>query len=192
MTQYWGPRYWYFFHSLLANYPEEPTPTEKILYQQMFVLFVKLLPCTKCFQHFTSIVKAHPPNMNTKHDWVMWGYKIHNKVNLRLKKKALKTKFFVKMYKEINHQYLYDFIMYNLNRAYQNQIPYNDFLLLINLSLIVFPCIKCRKSLQYKYKKDNMIKLVRSKIDMEKWVKRHFKPNGYHHKKRKLMSVKMI
>lgn len=189
MTQYWGPRYWYFLHSLIASYPEEPSPIEKAVYQQMFVLFVKLIPCSKCFVHFMSILKMHPPNMNSRNEWVQWGFNIHNKVNIRLNKKPLKYKFFEKMYTEINHQYLYDFLMYNYNRAYQNQIPYNDFVMLVNMSIIVFPCSKCRKSYQYKYKKDNVAQIISSRIDLEKWIKHHFRPEGFHFKKHKKKQI---
>ena len=189
MTQYWGPRYWYFLHSLVASYPEIPSETDKLLYQQMFILFVKLLPCTKCFFHFTTILKTFPPNMTSRNDLILWGFNIHNKVNIRLNRKPLKLKHFNKMYQEINHQYLYDFIMYNFNRAYQNQIPYNDFVLLINMSMLVFPCVKCRKSYRHKYKKDNLGKVMHSRIELEKWIKHHFRPDGYHLKKKKKVKV---
>lgn len=185
MTQYWGPRYWYFLHSLINSYPDEPTDLDKILYKQMLMLFIKLLPCSKCYNHFIEIIKQRPAQMTNKTEWILWGFNIHNKVNIRLKKKKLKWDKFESLYQNINHQYLYDFLIYNKNRAYQNQIQFNDFIMLLNMSMLVFPCNKCRKSYNYKYRENNVSSFINSRTLLDKWINRHIQPNGFHYKKKK-------
>lgn len=192
MTQYWGPRYWYFLHTLIESYPETPTHLEKSLYSQMFLLFIKLIPCTICRVHFVSTIQKHPPNMTSKIKWKEWGFNVHNKVNLRLKKEKLSLDKFNELYETINHQYLYDFVIYNQIRAYRDHISFNDFTMLLNLMVLIWPCVKCRKSYQYRYKKDNMPQLLISRIALEKWLKRYIKPDGLHIKIEKVKQKALL
>jgi hypothetical protein len=182
MRQYWGPRYWYFLHSLISSYPENPNDIEKALYMQMFLLFINLIPCSICKRHFIKTLKKHPLKMNTRDEWVKWGFEIHNIVNKRLDKDILKLEKFDKMYVTIDHQYLYDFLMYNKNRAYQGQIQFQDFLMLLSIITIVFPCKKCKFGYAKKYKEDNIPKLMSSRLDLDKWIKKNIKPKGIHMK----------
>jgi len=180
MRQYWGPRYWYFLHSLISSYPENPNNIETVLYMQMFMLFINLIPCSLCKTHFIKTVKEYPLKMNTRDEWVKWGFDIHNIVNRRLGKDDLKLEDFEKMYLIIDHQYLYDFLIYNKNRAYQDQIPFQKFLILLSIITIVFPCKKCKFGYAKKYKEHNLSKLMSSRIDLDKWIKKNIKPKGIH------------
>jgi hypothetical protein len=190
MTKYWGPIYWYFLHTLIDSYSETPNNIEKSLYQQMLVLFVKIIPCNICRIHFFKLLKDRPPNMISKEEFIQWGFNIHNKVNIRLKKTKLEFKDFKDLHGKINHKHLYDFIIYNQKRAYHGEMLFNDFILLINLLVLVFPCSKCRKSYQYQYKKDNMSQVLLSKISLSKWIKRYIKPEGLHIKINKIVKKK--
>lgn len=180
MTQYWGPRYWYFLHTLIESYPETPNKIEKSLYVRMLSLFVRLIPCKLCKIHFITVLSKHPPNMESKEKWREWGFNVHNKVNMRLKKNKLNFIDFEKLYDTINHHYLYDFIVYNQIRAYRDHILFSDFTLLLELMMLIWPCIKCRNSYRYRYKKDNLPQLFLSKIGLEKWLKRYMKVDGLH------------
>jgi hypothetical protein len=186
MTQYWGPKYWYFLHTMINNYPETPNKLEKSLYGQLFLLFIKLIPCNVCQIHFTTILKLHPPDMSSREKWKEWGFNIHNKVNIKLKKSKISLIEFNKLYQDINHKHIHDFIVYNQIRAYRDHISFNDFILLLNLLILIHPCIKCRKSYQYRYKKDDFSQLTISRIGLEKWLKRYIKPEGLHIKIEKI------
>ena len=45
----------------------------------------------------------------------------------------------------MDHLLLFQFIKYVQKQAYLNQIPFNDFINLLNMLLIVHPCKKCRR-----------------------------------------------
>lgn len=183
MRSYWGPRYWYFFHSIINTYPNTPTPMQKALYYNIFMLFIKLIPCKSCRKHFVILIKAYPPKMNSRDDWDKWGVKIHNKVNLRLKKDKITYETFKTTFKYDNHLYIFQFITYVKEQAYIGYIPFNDFINLINMLLIIHPCKKCRNSLRIRYQKDNLPQIMLSKINLNKWLKTYIKPKGYHIKK---------
>jgi hypothetical protein len=128
--------------------------------------------------------------MQNKNEWGKWGFDIHNIVNKRLNKDILKIEDFEKMYLIINHQYLYDFLIYNKNRAYQNQIPFQDFLMLLTIITMVFPCKKCKYEYAKKYKENNIPKLMSSRINLDKWIKKNIKPNGTHNENNKNIDSK--
>ena len=124
--------------------------------------------------------------MSSREKLKEWGFNIHNKVNIKLKKSKISLIEFNKLYQDINHKHIHDFIVYNQIRAYRDHISFNDFILLLNLLILIHPCIKCRKSYQYRYKKDDFSQLTISRIGLEKWLKRYIKPEGLHIKIEKI------
>ena len=186
MTEYWGPYYWYFLHTISKSYPEHPTQLDKKLYSELFLLFIKLLPCKSCQAHFIAITKAHPAKMNNRDEWEHWVVKIHNKVNMRSKKPKISYDAYMTMYQTIDHEILYKFINYVQKRAYMNHIPFSQFIYLLNLLVLLYPCLECRRSYQYRYKKDNLPQLMLSRVNLEHWLKTYIKPKEYHIKFNKL------
>ena len=58
-----------FFSSIIKTYPEEPTLMQKALYYNIFMLFIKIIPCESCQKHFVTLIKAYPPNMDSRDSW---------------------------------------------------------------------------------------------------------------------------
>lgn len=190
MRNYWGPLYWYFFHSLIGTYPDIPSEMQKKLYYNIFLLFIQLIPCKSCQGHFITLVKAYPPNMNSRIEWEKWGVKIHNKVNLRLKKPKIRFNEHQTTFIYNNHLNMYQFITYVEKQAYLNNIPFDKFINLLNMLIVIHPCEICRSSLRIKYIKDNLPQIMVSKINLSKWLKSHIKPKGFHIKEIKQKKLK--
>lgn len=91
MTSLWGPKYWEFFHTVSAMYPEKPTNLDK----RMALLFLKsigdIIPCPKCANHYKQNLKKFPikNNLNSRDKFMRWFINFHNTVNKMLKKKIV-------------------------------------------------------------------------------------------------------
>jgi hypothetical protein len=125
-TRAWGPPAWFFLHSIVQNYPENPTCVQKKSYAQFFKSIGKVLPCRYCresFQKFVtgrrlkSDIKEHciDPDPLTKDDCklkltnkvlksrdtlITWLYNIHNRINNKLNVKEIPSEESVKKYYE--------------------------------------------------------------------------------------------
>jgi hypothetical protein len=185
MTSYWGPRYWYVLHSTLMLYPENPNIISKQIYTKFIELFVKLIPCPNCQKHFVELILKFPVNFNSKQDLEKWAFDIHNTVNKRLSKPKMDMDSYKIKYANINHEYIYDFIMYNKKRAYINHIPYNYLTSLLEILVLTYPCMKCRKLYRQEYLKSKIPSLYVSKIDLHRWIHTYFKIEGKHPKQSK-------
>ena len=47
-TDEWGPRAWFFIHSVAFNYPNNPTKYDKLNYKNFFTHLGNILPCEFC------------------------------------------------------------------------------------------------------------------------------------------------
>lgn len=81
-----GNSAWHLLHTVLARYPEKPTPQEKATLEQYIHLFAQVYPCGDCARHFQGLLKKYPPQVSNRKFAALWGCHIHNKVNERLKK----------------------------------------------------------------------------------------------------------
>lgn len=180
MTSYWGPLYWYFFHSVLNTYPDEPTNIDKEVFGNGILLFVKLVPCSSCRHHFTLILKSTPVKLANRSELRKWGINVHNKVNIRLKKNIYSASNYDNDYKVINHQKIFLFINYVRQQAYLNNIPFHYLTDLLHLLVLLYPCRKCRNYYQRRYKEDNLPGIMLSRIGLAKWMKSFFRPKGFH------------
>lgn len=81
-----GNSAWHLLHTVLARYPEKPTPQEKATLKQYIHFFGQVYPCGDCARHFQKLLKAFPPQTSSRKTAALWGCHIHNQVNKRLKK----------------------------------------------------------------------------------------------------------
>ena len=49
---YWGPKAWFFLHSITANYPINPTSRDKNIYKSFFISLKDVLPCSVCQENY--------------------------------------------------------------------------------------------------------------------------------------------
>lgn len=93
-TQFWGPSGWKFLHSITAIYPENPILIEKIMMREFMQLVCDILPCKYCRASFTTYSQSLDitPYLETREMIMEWLYKMHNKVNGKLRRQGFCTK----------------------------------------------------------------------------------------------------
>ena len=86
-TKSWGPHGWFFLHTITFNYPDDPSEENKYYHKQLFLNFSETLPCKYCRNSYKKFVKELPiePYLESKKLLAIWLYKIHNKVNDKLR-----------------------------------------------------------------------------------------------------------
>ena len=79
----WGPKAWFFLHSVTLAYPDNPTPEQQKQYADFFELLKFTLPCPGCRYHYAETIKHDPPKNHTssRKELVRWLLSIHNQVN---------------------------------------------------------------------------------------------------------------
>lgn len=84
-TTLWGPPAWVFLHTVAQNY--EPTPENKAHMKQFFTLLQHVLPCRWCRESYARFIVELPIDgyLDTQQGLQYWLYKIHNKVNDKLR-----------------------------------------------------------------------------------------------------------
>ena len=98
----WGPKLWFSLHTMTFNYPDNPTPHHKQIYNNFFETLKFVIPCDVCSKHYTEHLKNNPimPNLNNKESLVKWLIDLHNEVNKSLGKRIYSYSEVMKIYKE--------------------------------------------------------------------------------------------
>lgn len=93
-TRFWGPDGWKLLHSITENYPTNPDNKDKNLYRKFFLSLPFVLPCIYCRNSLTKYMKELPlkGNLESKNKLCLWLYRIHNKVNAKLRNQGLNKK----------------------------------------------------------------------------------------------------
>lgn len=85
-----GRSTWTFLHTLTANYPPHPTPTQQTETRQFLHLFGKLYPCGVCAEDFRAWMSennaANAPRVSSREEFGKWMCEAHNAVNGKLGK----------------------------------------------------------------------------------------------------------
>lgn len=106
-TKAWGPPAWFYITCSLMGYPEKnPTKVQKKDYKNFLVYMGKTLPCNLCRDSYKKFMKELPLTdrvMSSRKNLVMWFFKIHNKVNKKLKCKILNKNQLEKKYRWYNN-----------------------------------------------------------------------------------------
>jgi len=89
-TTFWGPSGWEFLHTLTFIYPVKPSYNDKVKMQNFMNSINYILPCKYCRLSFTKYTQSLPINnyLDSREKIVEWLYKIHNKVNKKLRKQG--------------------------------------------------------------------------------------------------------
>ena len=106
--EFWGPNLWKVIHSIAIGYPKNPTPKIK---KETKKFLESLESCTSmcivCRKHIAKNLVEIPPNLNSRDEFILWTYKIHNKVNNLLNKEECNINKFCRDYSiKFNGNYL--------------------------------------------------------------------------------------
>ena len=90
ITKIWGPPSWKFLHCVTYGYPVNPTAENKKSYKEYFILIGAILPCGACRTSYTHFINNGDTEltdkvMENRESLTSWFYKIHQKVNNKLK-----------------------------------------------------------------------------------------------------------
>lgn len=91
MTKIWGPPTWFMLHTISFNYPNNPTPEEKIRYKNFILNLRYVLPCKYCRMNLTNNLKKMPLTMKdleNRETFSRFIYELHEMVNKMLNKKS--------------------------------------------------------------------------------------------------------
>ena len=81
---------WMTLHSISLNYPENPSPDDKVIVKKFLELFAETISCPSCKGHFTNMFKSYTLNNrgwnSSRGDLFMFIARAHNTVNRRLDK----------------------------------------------------------------------------------------------------------
>jgi len=90
----WGPGGWTFNHNITFNYPEEPTPEDKIKYKNYFTILGEMLPCKYCRDSYKIYIKYMPIDnfLDSREGLSYWFYRMHNLVNFKVFKDCVSFK----------------------------------------------------------------------------------------------------
>jgi len=80
-TRYWGPSGWKLLHMIAYNYKVE----KRKEFEEFFFLLPFILPCKFCRKSLQEYYDKDPPNYSTEDQLSRWLYRIHNKVNNKLR-----------------------------------------------------------------------------------------------------------
>ena len=81
----WGPKGWFFLHSITFNYPKNPSASDKTNYKMFFEQLSNVLPCEFCSEHFKKNLEKYPLNeevLQNNKNLIQWLINIHNEVNV--------------------------------------------------------------------------------------------------------------
>ena len=92
-TRFWGPSGWKLLHSITAIYPKRPNLKDKIILKEFMEIVSDILPCKYCRASFTKYSQSLPIDtfLNNNDRVQEWLYKMHNKVNGKLRRQGFCT-----------------------------------------------------------------------------------------------------
>ena len=105
---YWGPKAWYFIHSIALGYSNNPTDIEKEKYKIFFENLGYVLPCQNCQEHYTkNLIKEELDiALKNKKKLFKWTVDLHNKVNKMIGKRIYSyEEALEEMYYSFNYDY---------------------------------------------------------------------------------------
>jgi hypothetical protein len=84
----WGPKYWFFLHSVAYAYPAAPTATMKRKYYDLIQNMPLFIPNHEIGDLFAGLLSEYPvsPYLDNRDSFIRWVWFIHNKINKHLGK----------------------------------------------------------------------------------------------------------
>ena len=98
----WGPKAWFFLHSVTLAYPENPSPADQNNIYHFFMSLKNSLPCKACNDHYAAYVgngKSLRAATRDRKDMIKWLIMLHNKINIINNKKQWSVQEVMEKYK---------------------------------------------------------------------------------------------
>ena len=101
-SKVWGPKYWFFLHTIAMQYSLNPTNSVKKIYYNFIQNLALMIPDKEMGKSFSKLINDYPvtPYLDSRESFVKWMHMIHNKINLNLNKPLLEYKDAILQYKE--------------------------------------------------------------------------------------------
>lgn len=85
----WGPKMWFFLHTISFNYPLKPSKQDKNNIASFLYSLQPIIPCKTCRTHFKRNLAESPPKLDSRKKLSEWMIDLHNEINGRTGKKIL-------------------------------------------------------------------------------------------------------
>ena len=97
----WGPKLWFFMHTIALNFPNNPSFEEIKNYESFFENLKYIIPCDKCRLHYSQRLSANPVSKYLTDSNALFIYTIdlHNEVNKSLGKRIYSYEEVAKLYR---------------------------------------------------------------------------------------------
>lgn len=191
-TRFWGPSAWQLLHLIAHAQPKNPPVPLQRAYELFFNNIKSVLPCKFCRASTTEFMETEVPLHPMRHDIAHWLYKLHNRVNQKLREQS-KTDTNVRdpgpdpSFAEIKQQYE-TFLKYT--PAERKVVPGADFLFTLAYNyadkptsdlieahfqfwdglLVLFPYADLRSALQSYVSKHMIYPALQSRSAYMRWV----------------------
>ena len=99
----WGPKFWFFLHTISLCYPNYPNAVTKKKYYEFIQNLPLFLPIEEVASNFSKLLDKYPiqPYLDNKESFIKWVWFIHNKINEKLEKPVISLNdFYVKYYEQ--------------------------------------------------------------------------------------------
>lgn len=155
-TKFWGPSGWKLLHSIAFCY--DKNKSNKKIYKGFFTSVKYVLPCIYCRRSYTKYISELKIDTN---DIPKWLYRIHNKVNEKLRiqgynsKKTPKYSSVVNKYKRflknlkcmLGWDFIYSIVFnYPQHSEDLSDVRYNGYIKFFTYLKYLIPCEKIRES----------------------------------------------
>ena len=99
----WGPKFWFFLHTLAMSYPHHPNEVTRKKYYDLVQNLPLFIPIELIASDFSKLLDKYPvsPYLDSRDSFIRWMHFIHNKINEKLEKPKISlNEFYIKYYEE--------------------------------------------------------------------------------------------
>ena len=145
----WGPKLWFFIHTIALNYPDNPTYQDITSYEEFFNNLKFTIPCDKCKLHYRQRLDKKPIRNFLTDSNTLFKYTIdlHNEVNKSLGKRIYSYDEVVEIYKKHYNK------NYEVNNIFKKIFSIRN-IIIVSIILVVI-------LLAYYYKKKYVFTIIK-------------------------------
>ena len=99
----WGPKYWFFLHTIAMTYPHHPNDVTKKKYYEFIQNLPLFIPVESMGNDFSKLLDEYPVTsyLDSRESFIRWTHFVHNKINEKLEKPKISlNEFYIKYYEE--------------------------------------------------------------------------------------------
>lgn len=133
----WGPKYWFFLHTVAMTYPKNPNAITKRKYYDLILNMPLFIPKSDIGDKFGDLLLNYPvtPYLDNRDSFIRWVWFIHNKINKILDKEQ------ISLYESLD-KYNYEFLpreLQALNKFnIQKGVIYTGIIMTIIIIILIF------------------------------------------------------